>query len=101
MASNTNLKNANRNKKDEFYTLLGDIENEIKYYKTHFKNKIVFCNCDDHKKSEFWRYFHLYFSHLGLKGLVATHYDPLRPTYKIEYGGGGTTGIPPSGKLPL
>ena len=34
-----------KNKKDEFYTQLTDIEKEINHYKEHFKNKVVFCKC--------------------------------------------------------
>lgn len=39
MAGNVNLHAANKNKKDEFYTQLVDIENELKHYKPHFKEK--------------------------------------------------------------
>lgn len=41
------LKEAQKSKKDEFYTQMVDIEKELKYYRNHFKGKIVFCNCDD------------------------------------------------------
>lgn len=37
-----NLHTAKTNKKDEFYTQLSDIERELKYYKKHFKDKIVY-----------------------------------------------------------
>ncbi|MCY4001051.1 MAG: modification methylase, partial [Bacteroidetes bacterium] len=47
MALNQNLHTAKRGKKDEFYTQLRDIENELRHYKHHFKNKVVYCNCDD------------------------------------------------------
>ncbi|MCK5332564.1 hypothetical protein KAJ41_01725 [Candidatus Parcubacteria bacterium] len=46
-SSNNNLKKAKASKKDEFYTQLADIEREQGHYKKHFKNKVVFCNCDD------------------------------------------------------
>ena len=46
-ALNRNLHQAKNAKKDEFYTQLTDIENELKHYKAHFKNKVVYCNCDD------------------------------------------------------
>ena len=36
------LDNAKKNKKDEFYTQLSDIENELRHYKEHFKDKVVF-----------------------------------------------------------
>ena len=50
------LRKAKKNKNDEFYTRLGDIERELQYYEKHFKNKIVFCNCDDPVTSNFFKY---------------------------------------------
>ena len=55
------LRNAKINKKDEFYTQLIDIENELIHYKQHFKDKIVLCNCDDIRISNFFKYFRLNF----------------------------------------
>ena len=81
---NNNLKKAKSNKKDEFYTQLVDIENELKHYKDHFKDKVVFCNCDDPQESNIWKYFSSNFEHLGLKKLVSTHFHDERPTYKLE-----------------
>ena len=75
MASNANLHQANRAKKDEFYTQLVDIEKELRHYKNHFKNKTVFCNCDDPYESNFFKYFAMNFNFLGLKKLIATCYD--------------------------
>lgn len=75
MAGNTNLQKANKAKKDEFYTQLVDIEAELRHYKSHFKDKIVFCNCDDPYESNFFKYFASNFNHLGLKKLIATCYD--------------------------
>jgi hypothetical protein len=71
-SSNTNLHKAKNNKKDEFYTQLSDIENEMRHYKDHFKNKVVYCNCDDPRVSNFFHYFSYNFEHLGLKKLIAT-----------------------------
>ena len=51
------LDNAKINKKDEFYTQFIDIERELQHYKEHFKDKVVFCNCDDIKISNFFKYF--------------------------------------------
>ena len=51
------LHTATRNKRDEFYTQLKDIENEIKHYRENLKNKIIFCNCDDPRTSNFFHYF--------------------------------------------
>ena len=77
----SNDKNANRNlhqaknaKKDEFYTQLSDIENELRHYQNHFKDKVVYCNCDDPRVSNFFHYFSYNFERLGLKKLITTCY---------------------------
>ncbi len=75
MGNNKNLSNANKAKKDEFYTQLSDIENELRHYKEHFKDKVVFCNCDDPYESNFVKYFAMNFNTLGLKKLIATCYS--------------------------
>lgn len=75
MPNNKNLAKAKTAKNDEFYTQLIDIENELKHYKEYFKNKIVFCNCDDPFESNFFKYFAMNFSHLQLKKLICTSYD--------------------------
>lgn len=72
---NTNLQNAKQAKNDEFYTRLEDIEKEVKHYRQHFEGKVVYCNCDDSKKSNFFKYFALNFERLGLKKLIATGYN--------------------------
>lgn len=72
--ANENLHAAKKAKKDEFYTQLADIENELRHYKEHFRGKTVFCNCDDPYESNFFRYFALNFGALGLKKLIATCY---------------------------
>ena len=69
-----NLNKAKKNKEDEFYTQLNDINKELQNYKSHFKDKIVYCNCDDPRISNFFNYFALNFEHLGLKKLVTTCY---------------------------
>ena len=61
-----------------------DIEDELKHYKEHFKNKVVFCNCDDPSISEFYQYFSAQFDKLGLKKLISTHYETEKPSYKLE-----------------
>ena len=75
MTGNTNLHAANKAKKDEFYTQLPDIENELRHYKKHFMDKTVFCNCDDPYESNFFKYFAMNFNALGLKKLIATCYS--------------------------
>ena len=72
--NNKALSAANKAKKDEFYTQLSDIENELRHYKNHFKNKVVLCNCDDPYESNFFKYFAMNFNHLGLKKLICTCY---------------------------
>lgn len=68
------LRKAQKNKNDEFYTSLEDIEKEMKYYKDQFKDKIVFCNCDDPYESNFFKYFAMNFNSLGIKKLISTCY---------------------------
>ena len=101
MPTNAKLNKARNAKNDEFYTKLEDVSKELKHYREHFKDKIVFCNCDDPKWSAFWRYFHLNFSALGLTKLISTHYDKKDPTYKMEYIGGDDTNIDAGVKTPL
>ncbi len=74
MARNTGLNQANKQKKDEFYTQLSDIENELRHYKPHFKGKTVLCNCDDPRVSNFFLYFAMNFEALGLRRLITTCY---------------------------
>lgn len=71
---NNNLHKAKKGKNDEFYTQLSDIENELKHYTQHFKGKVVYCNCDDPRISNFFHYFSYNFEKLGLKKLIATCY---------------------------
>ncbi|MCR4336232.1 MAG: adenine-specific methyltransferase EcoRI family protein, partial [Candidatus Omnitrophica bacterium] len=73
---NSNLHKAGREKKDEFYTQLTDIEKELRHYKDQFRNKVVYCNCDDPFESNFFKYFAANFNALGLKKLIATSYKP-------------------------
>lgn len=74
IATNKNLHKAKKSKQDEFYTQLSDIEREVKHYKDHFKDKVVLCNCDDPRVSNFFHYFSYNFEQLGLKKLIATCY---------------------------
>jgi len=69
-----NLTKAKKDKKDEFYTQLPDIENELRHYKKHFKGKVIYCNCDDPRVSNFFHYFSYRFEQLGIKKLIATCY---------------------------
>lgn len=94
---NSNLSMARRNKNDEFYTQSVDIEKELRHYPRHFKNKVVYCNCDDPYESAFFEYFTKNFELLGLKKLITTCYksqwmdlfsqnDP-EQAIKLEYTG--------------
>lgn len=73
--ANENLKNAKSAKNDEFYTRLADIERELSHYIEHFRGKTVFLNCDDPYESNFFKYFAMSFTHLGLKKLIAVSYS--------------------------
>ena len=73
-SKNKNLHKASKAKEDEFYTQLTDIEKELKYYKKHFKDKVVYCNCDDPRVSNFFHFFSYNFVKLGLKKLITTCY---------------------------
>lgn len=73
--ANKNLNAAKEAKKDEFYTQLADIENELKHYRQHFRGKAILCNCDDPYESNFFKYFANNFNAFGLKKLIATCYN--------------------------
>ncbi|MFM2339424.1 MAG: hypothetical protein RLZZ360_60 [Candidatus Parcubacteria bacterium] len=78
--ANKNLTAAKKAKNDEFYTQFSDIQKEVESYleydKNTFKDKVVYCNCDDPFESNFFRYFVLNFKRLGLKSLITTSYKP-------------------------
>ena len=72
--SNMYMTKARGGKNDEFYTILTDVEKELRHYKKHFKGKTILCNCDDPRVSNFFHYFSYNFEQLGLKKLIATCY---------------------------
>ena len=76
---NRNLNRARSSKHDEFYTQLVDIEREMQHYEPHFRGRVVGCNCDDPRVSQFFRYFVTHFGRLGLERLIATGYKSQRP----------------------
>jgi len=100
MAGNSNLHMSRAGKTDEFYTQLSTIEDELRHYRKYFKGKIIFCNADDPAigedgqdhfgdglggyTSNFFRYFQLNFTQLGIKKLITTHYEADKPSYKFE-----------------
>ena len=91
MAKSDNLRKAKEVKNDEFYTCLEDIEAEISMhsdYVRQFKDKVVYCNCDDPEWSNFYLFFRQHFRQLGLKKLITTHYNKDgTPSYKMEWSG--------------
>jgi hypothetical protein len=106
MAGNQNLHASRSARADEFYTQLSTVEDECQHYRQYFKDKVIFCNADDPAlgddgtdhfgdgqggyTSNFFRYFMLNFERLGIKKLIATHFDPNKPTYKLELVGDKT-----------
>ncbi len=88
-SSNRNLNQAKANKNDEFYTRMDDIEKELSNYKDQFKDKVIYCNCDDPQSSNFWKYFVDNFDSLGIKKVISIHYD-VNGSYKLEYDGQNT-----------
>lgn len=92
MSKNNNLHAAKTAKNDEFYTRFDDINFEINLaehgYRPFFKDKVVYCNCDDPEESNFWKFFKARFNGLKLKRLISTHYDKEgKSSYKLEYDG--------------
>ena len=87
MSDNSNLHRAKKAKNDEFYSMLSDIENELAHYREHFKDKVVYCNCDDPTRSNFVKYFQINFDTLGLKKLIATGYKKNGQGVKLVYDG--------------
>ena len=82
--ANSTLHKAKKAKNDEFYTQMADIEKELYNYIEHFKDKHVFLSCDDPEHSNFWKFFELNFTFLGLKKLTSIHFRSDKPTYKLE-----------------
>ncbi len=76
---NRSLTAAKKAKQDEFYTQYVDIQKEIEAYLEFdpdtFRDKVVYCNCDDPFESNFFKYFAVNFNRLGLKKLITTSYD--------------------------
>lgn len=101
---NSGLHSAKRNKKDEFYTQIVDIERELRHYRNQFKGKVVYCNCDDPYISAFFEYFAKNFEFFGLKKLITTCYKSQEVdlfsqgnsevSIKLEYTGGAENSLP-------
>lgn len=83
--SNISLRQAQKNRYDEFFTQIEDIDAEIAHYVEYLRDKTIFCNCNDYEETNFYRYFKDNFLRLGLKKLIATKYEITgKPSYKIE-----------------
>jgi len=83
---NINLSKARKTKNDEFYTFYEDVEKEVNEYKDYLENKIVYCNCDNPKYSQFWKYFKDNFRELKIKKLISTYLSD-NIAYKTVYNG--------------
>lgn len=79
---------AKKNKNDEFYTTLETINKELisDEYRKQLKDKVIYCNCDDAKHSQFWRYFVMNYDRLELRGLITTYFpkDGEDKSYMLE-----------------
>ena len=84
---NAALNRARKQKNDEFYTQKKDIENELIHYHHYLKDKIVYCNCDDYRKSKFVEYFMENFEKIGLKKLISTGFSKDGQGTYSEYDG--------------
>ena len=86
--ANQNLGKAKKEKNDEFYTQLGDINKEMQAYLDYnpdvFRDKTVLLPCDDPEWSNFTRFFALNFQLFGIKRLISTSYAP--DAKKAKYG---------------
>lgn len=102
---NLDFKEAREGKKDEFYTQFADIEKEMAHYRSHFRGKVVYLNCDDPRVSNFFSYFSGNFEAFGLKKIIATCYrskdlnqfsrsDSSQAVW-LEYDGDEGTGVRP------
>lgn len=78
-SKNQKFRNSKNKKRDDLFTPLTDIEYELRHYKKHFFGKVIYCNCDDPRTSNFFRYFFINFRQLGLKKLIASCYKNQTP----------------------
>ena len=101
MADNKHLNKAKYTKNDEFYTQLSDIEKELIHYKSQFKGKRIYCNCDKPRKSAFWEYFHTHFKELKLKRLTATFLTTEGDAFAAVYEGGKDLDLTYYSTIPL
>lgn len=84
---NNNLRQAEKNKRDEFYTQLKDIKDEMQYYKPHFENKVIYMNADHPDYSNFWQYFKSQFNDFKIKKIISTFWSENGKSFKTVYDG--------------
>lgn len=91
--SNRSLINAYKSRNDEFYTRLEDIEKELAHYKDQFKGKVIFCGCDDYKKSNFYKFCKQNYNALGIKRVVCSGVENASTMkgYYVEFDGKNET----------
>lgn len=92
-ARQNELHKAKSEQNDEFYTCLEDIDEEMQYYEKFFKNKVVYCNCDDPEESNFFQHFKLKFEYYGLKRLITTCYKSKDSTLFTDNSSNRSVGI--------
>ena len=86
--NNESITRARREKNDDFYTRIEDIEEEMWEHRDFLKGKVVYCPCDkvfNEGRSEFVNYFTSLFHTLGLKKVIFTQYNPHGVGYKAEW----------------
>lgn len=80
--------------RDEFYTIYDSIEKIYKsgYMKPEvFKDKIIYCNCDDYRWSNYVKFWKNNFEYFNIKKLIATNYDIGDGAYIYTYDGKNET----------
>lgn len=73
--SNIHLERQKKNANDEFYTLLEDVKKIVDMYKDKLKDKVIYCNCDNPDKSNFYKYLKDKFYEYGFKKVMCTYLD--------------------------
>lgn len=87
--ANANLKNAKKQKNDEFYTQYQDIQKEVNAYLEYdnnvFRGKTILLPCDDPEWSNFTKFFAQNFENFGIKKLISTSFAVESKNLDIDY----------------
>lgn len=87
--ANANLKNAKKQKNDEFYTQYQDIQKEVNAYLEYdnnvFRGKTILLPCDDPEWSNFTKFFAQNFENFGIKKLISTSFAVESKNMDIDY----------------